>query len=393
MKRSKFGTLATLALTFTVSGFTVVPVLAAGFGEPSPTPSTCAGDPGPVAEDGTPAILGPSPLTVADLRRWWASTRRGQPRRLTVDVADVIALYISEGTAEGVRGDLALAQAIHETGYFTNSDTSRNNFAGIVHYDGTASGKAFPNALLGVRAQIQLLKKYAAGNSASLANPNVAPRAGASASTWGQLAGRWATDTRYWNSIRTLHEAMSAQAARPSVSSVGQASTSDTVEPAAANATPGCSAGPAVVGDYALPVDRRWYDEHPDWFTRPHHDYPAIDIPVPTGTPLYAMTNGVVVGTPTSGKCGVGVIFDGDDHARYTYCHGRPGSQAVEIGDRVSAGQRILDSASTGNSTGPHLHLGVEVGGTRRCPQALLTAVVLQQRKLPTELSPTGCRY
>ena len=389
MKRSKLGTLAALALVFAVSAFTVVPVLAAGFGEPSPSRSTCAGEPGPVAEDGTPAILGPSPLTVADLRRWWASTRRGQPRRLSVDVADVIALYLSEGAAEGVRGDLALAQAIHETGYFTNSDTSRNNFAGIVHYDGTASGKAFPNALLGVRAQIQLLKKYAAGNSASLANPNVAPRAGASASTWGQLAGRWATDTRYWTSIRTLHEAMSAQAVRPSVSIASQGSTPDTVAPAATAL--GCSAGTAVVGDYALPVDRHWYDEHPDWFTRPHHDYPAIDIPVPTGTPLYAITNGVVVGTPTSGKCGIGVILDGDDQARYTYCHGRPGSQAVKIGDRVSAGQHILDSASTGNSTGPHLHLGVEVGGTRRCPQVLLIVVAAGRHLSPIALGASGC--
>lgn len=389
MKRSKLGTLATLALAFAVSGFTVVPVLAAGFSEPSPSSSTCTGDPGPVAEDGTPAILGPSPLTVADLRRWWASTRRGQPRRLSVDVADVIALYISEGAAEGVRGDLALAQAIHETGYFTNSDTSRNNFAGIVHYDGTASGRAFPNALLGVRAQIQLLKKYAGGNAAPLANANVAPRAGASASTWGQLAGRWATDTRYWASIRTLHEAMSAQAVRPTFSIAGQGSTPEPVEPAA-TATD-CSAGPAVVGDYALPVDRHWYDEHPEWFTRPHHDYPAIDIPVPTGTPLYAITNGVVVGTPTSGKCGVGVIFDGDDQARYTYCHGRPGSQAVKIGDRVSAGQHILDSASTGNSTGPHLHLGVEVTGARRCPQLLLTSIAAGRPGQPQWLRTDAC--
>ena len=217
----------------------------------------------------------------------------------------------------------------------------------------------------------------------------MAPRAGASASTWGQLAGRWATDTRYWTSIRTLHEAMSAQALRPNISIAGQVSTSETVAPEATAL--GCPAGPAVVGDYALPVDRHWYDEHPDWFTRPHHDYPAIDIPVPTGTPLYAITNGVVVGTPTGGKCGIGVIIDGDDHARYTYCHGRPGSQAVDIGDRVSAGQHILDSASTGNSTGPHLHLGAEVNGTRRCPERLLTSIAAGRPDAPQGLPKSGC--
>ena len=64
--------------------------------------------------------------------------------------------------------------------------------------------------------------------------------------------------------------------------------------------------------------------QHPQWFTKTHHDYPAADIPVPVGTLLYAVTNGVVVGTPTSGRCGVGLIFNGDDQAQYTYCHGQP---------------------------------------------------------------------
>ena len=81
-----------------------------------------------------------------------------------VAIDDLLALYISEGAAEGVRGDMALAQAVLETGHFTNSDTSRHNYAGIAHYDGSASGTPFASPLVGVRAQIQLLKKYALGN-------------------------------------------------------------------------------------------------------------------------------------------------------------------------------------------------------------------------------------
>lgn len=378
MKRPKLGAALALATLTTVGGLTALPILAIGVGGASP-PSCGAVE---IVDDGTPSILGPSTLTVADLRAWWTSTGRTQPTRLRIAVDDLLALYISEGDAEGVRGDLALAQAVLETGYFTNSDTSINNYAGIAHYDGTASGAGFRDPIIGVRAQIQLLKKYALGNDAPLANPDVAPRAGASATTWGGLAGTWASATNYWTSLSSVYESMRAHA-------TGNATPLDPLAPVAPQA---CGSGElAVSGDYALPVERRWYDEHPVWFTKPHHDYPAADIPVPVGTPLYAVTNGVVVGTPTSGKCGIGVVFNGDDGAQYTYCHGQPGTQAVGIGDRVTVGQYLLDSASTGNSTGPHLHFGIQADGARRCPQPFFVAIADGQPLAPQGLPTTGC--
>ncbi|MGQ0823770.1 MAG: peptidoglycan DD-metalloendopeptidase family protein [Actinomycetota bacterium] len=378
MKRPKLGVAIALACLMTVGGTTALPILAVGIGD-APSPARC-GQIGAVADDGTPSILGPSTLTVADLRAWWTSTRRGQPSRLRIAIDDLIALYISEGNAEGVRGDLAFAQAVLETGNFTNGDTAINNFAGIAHYDGTASGSAFPDPITGVRAQIQLLRKYALGNDASLANPNVAPRAGASATTWGGLAGTWASATTYWTSLHSIYMEMVAHAG----------ATSD--QPFAPLGSSSCATGDIVVsGNYALPIERRWYDEHPEWFTQPHHDYPAIDIPVPVGTPLYAVTNGVVVGTPIGGKCGFGVVFNGDDDAQYTYCHGQPGSHAVSIGDRVTVGQYLLDSASTGNSTGAHLHFGIETRGAKRCPQSFLASIAEGRRVAPRGLPTTGC--
>ena len=372
---------AALACLVTIGGLTSLPILAIGVGGSSPPG---CGEVGEVADDGTPSILGPSTLTVSDLRAWWNSTGRGQPARLGIAIEDLIALYLSEGDAEGVRGDRALAQAVLETGYFTNSDTAINNFAGIAHYDGAASGSAFVDPIIGVRAQIQLLKKYVLGNDAPLANPNVAPRAGASATTWGGLAGTWASATTYWTSLNSVYESMLAHAGTAPASP-------DPFDSLDALACPGGDL--AVSGDYALPVERHWYDENPRWFTKPHHDYPAADIPVPTGTPLFAVTNGVVVGTPTSGKCGIGVIFNGDDGAQYTYCHGNPGTQAVAIGDRVSVGQRILDSASTGNSTGPHLHFGIRVDGTQRCPQPFFVAIADGAPLAPRGLPTNRCAY
>lgn len=276
---------------------------------------------------------------------------------------------------------MAFAQAVAETGHFTNSDTSINNFAGIAHYDHAASGSAFADPIIGVRAHIQLLKKYAAGNDAVLAHADVSPTAGAAATTWGGLAGTWATSPTYWTLLSDVYGSM--------LDAAGQ-----TEADPATGVIAGCPSGDlAVAGDYALPVERRWYDEHPEWFTKPHHDYPAADIPVPTGTPLYAVTNGVVVSTPTSGRCGIGVVINGDDGAQYTYCHGNPGTHAVATGDRVTVGQHLMDSASTGNSTGPHLHFAIKIDGVSRCPQALLVSIADGAPVTPESLATSGCSY
>ena len=209
MKRHPLAAAVAVAVLCAIAGLTALPILSISL---TAAPSTaCGGDVAP-EEDGTPSILGPSALTVADLRAWWASTGRAQPARLGIAIDDLLALYISEGAAEGVRGDMALAQAVLETGHFTNSDTSRHNYAGIAHYDGSASGTPFASPLVGVRAQIQLLKKYALGNDATLANPNVAPRAGASATTWGGLAGSWASATNYWTVLSSMYDSIAAPA-------------------------------------------------------------------------------------------------------------------------------------------------------------------------------------
>ena len=106
---------------------------------------------------------------------------------------------------------------------------------------------------------------------------------------------------------------------------------------------------------------------------------------------LYAVTNGVVVSIPTSGRCGIGVVINGDDGAQYTYCHGLPGSHAVATGDRVTVGQHIMDSASTGNSTGPHLHFAVRAGEAARCPQPFLAGIARGQSLAPATLPSAGC--
>src|SRR5262249_30582063 len=139
-------------------------------------------------------------------------------------------------------------------------------------------------------------------------------------------------------------------------------------------AAPGLLSGPVAAGNYTLPLDRAIFDAHPDYLTKPHHDFPADDIPVPQGTPVYAVTTGTITAiTPLSSECGNGIVLAGTDGYQYVYCHG---SQLfVAAGQDVSVGQTIMLSGNTGNSTGPHLHFQVQTSsGETMCPQPLLEA-------------------
>jgi hypothetical protein len=146
-------------------------------------------------------------------------------------------------------------------------------------------------------------------------------------------------------------------------------------------------------GGYALPVDQKWFDSNPEWFSKPHHDYPAADIPVPLGTPVYSMTAGRVTAAPNEYGYGEGVTILGDDGVQYDYGHGSDGGLIVKAGDIVKAGQLIMHSASTGNSTGPHLHVDMKIGGVKHCPQSLLVALGKGLTTLPTpqSLPTSGC--
>lgn len=154
----------------------------------------------------------------------------------------------------------------------------------------------------------------------------------------------------------------------------------------AAGPSPAVAAGGA--GGYALPVAPELLSL--ERIRRPHHDYPAWDFGIPTGTPIFAVRGGVVAALG-AGRCGQGVVIDGDDGHRYSYCH----ASAVHVDPRdpVGTGQQIMASGNTGNSTGPHLHLGIRVAGQSVCPQPLLEAWYAGRPMSPSEAPPGGCSY
>lgn len=93
-------------------------------------------------------------------------------------VLDMMPLYLSEGEAEGVRGDIAFAQSCLETGNFGFSQSAvtldQNNFAGMGVTQNGMKGLSFDTPQLGIRCQIQHLKAYACMDA--LVNENIDPR-------------------------------------------------------------------------------------------------------------------------------------------------------------------------------------------------------------------------
>lgn len=124
------------------------------------------------------AIMGKAQATASQMAAFCLS-KNASPQLPSCTVEELARMFIEEGEAEGVRGDVAFAQSLHETGYFKFGGIvlpSQNNYAGIGALNGNATGQAasFPDPRTGVRAQIQHLKAYA--STETLVNACVDPR-------------------------------------------------------------------------------------------------------------------------------------------------------------------------------------------------------------------------
>ncbi|MER7108676.1 transglycosylase family protein [Streptomyces sp. NPDC000229] len=86
----------------------------------------------------------------------------------------------------------------------------------------------------------------------------------------------------------------------------------------------------------------------------------GVDFPVPTGTSVKAVASGRVVSAGWGGAYGYQVVIRHEDGNYSQYAH--LSALTVREGQRVTGGQRIARSGSTGNSTGPHLHFEVRTG-------------------------------
>ena len=98
----------------------------------------------------------------------------------------------------------------------------------------------------------------------------------------------------------------------------------------------------------------------------------GVDFAGPVGTPLYATADGVVVHAGWSSGYGRLVKIQHEFGIETRYAH--LSRLSVNVGQRVSRGQRIGDMGASGRVTGPHLHYEVRVGGNPVNPMIYIKA-------------------
>jgi len=92
----------------------------------------------------------------------------------------------------------------------------------------------------------------------------------------------------------------------------------------------------------------------------------------PSGTPIHATADGVVVFAGRSGGYGNLIKIQHDFGYETRYAH--LSKFRVKVGQRVSRGERIGDMGNTGRSTGTHLHYEIRRGGTAINPMKYIKA-------------------
>lgn len=113
---------------------------------------------------------------------------------------------------------------------------------------------------------------------------------------------------------------------------------------------------------WVLPVDNyrltNRFGDARSYYSSGYHT--GLDFAAPSGTPIRAVAGGTVTEAGSAGAYGNQTVITLEDGTEMWYAH--QSSISVSVGDVVAAGDQIGYVGSTGNSTGPHLHLEVRPG-------------------------------
>ena len=135
--------------------------------------------------------------------------QRNPHPKLNAPLEDVVQAYYDEAGREGIRPDVALCQALKETGYFAyGGDVSpdQNNFCGLGATGNKVAGAHFVTPQLGVRAHIQHLLAYASTErpKTAIVDPRYEllaekhPELYGQVDSWTGLNGRWAVPGKHY---------------------------------------------------------------------------------------------------------------------------------------------------------------------------------------------------
>jgi murein DD-endopeptidase MepM/ murein hydrolase activator NlpD len=98
----------------------------------------------------------------------------------------------------------------------------------------------------------------------------------------------------------------------------------------------------------------------------------GLDIAAPIGTPIHVPLAGTVISSGPASGFGLWVRVQHADGTITVYGH--INRSFVSVGQQVATGQVIAETGNRGQSTGPHLHIGVMVNGVYINPRPWLDA-------------------
>lgn len=116
-----------------------------------------------------------------------------------------------------------------------------------------------------------------------------------------------------------------------------------------------------------------------------YKQHQGVDYAAATGTPVWAIGDGVVTRAGWGGACGNMVVLRHANGLETIYCHFSRIAKDVRVGMRVPQKQVIGYVGATGRATGPHLHFGVKRHGRFVNP---LTLKLPPAEPLPAEELP-----
>lgn len=116
----------------------------------------------------------------------------------------------------------------------------------------------------------------------------------------------------------------------------------------------------------------------------------GLDLRAPQGTPIYSIFDGEVTFSKFYKDYGNVILVSHDNGLETIYAHNS--ENLVEVGDEVSAGDKIALCGKTGNATGYHLHFEVRVSGKTINPEIILDVdnEYLQEGTLMLVKEPDG---